>query len=159
MPRCAAKTKLGKQCKNKCLEGKYVCHVHSVATPEAKAESKEGDFLSMCARPYVKAILDYMKSHAKSTKKTVENEGIYMAYEIFFDNYSDEAYEAMMISAKANNHVELAKTFKKKVYNALIEGVMEESNEFKTPPKSTNINNMTESQLYGHVKSKIKNYF
>lgn len=156
MPRCAAKTKLGKQCKNKCLEGKDVCYVHSV---ESSKKQEDKDFLSMCARPYVKAILSYMKSHAKFTKQLVKNEGIYMAYESFFDNYDDDAYKEMMISAKAHNHVELAKAFKKKVYDALIEGVMKESNDFKTPPKSVSVEDMTESELCGYIKSKIKNYF
>jgi hypothetical protein len=92
-----------------------------------------------------------------------------MAYEIFFDNYSDKAAAATIDIAKTNGWEKEAKAFRYDVYDALEQGVRdgqgssgwypEDEKQFDVPPKGKKLVDMTENELCGYAKRWMDGYF
>ena len=128
-----------------------------------------GSFMTTCAIPYAKAVAKYITDNKRWYKKAVRDQGEYMAYEIFFDNYADNARKVMMNVAKANGWEEEASDFFDNVFDALEEGVIagrgwdsddeEEEPRYMVPQKGIKLVNMTKDQMYGRLKGMMDGYF
>lgn len=116
------------------------------------------NFTETSGKLYIRGIQEFIKQTSKFHKQTVKDEGIYMAYERFMDNYYDDIINAYNASAAQHDHVEEAKAFKKQVAEALDEGFMEpEEPKYTMPAKSSKLDNMkTKEQLCGYIKMYLK---